>query len=45
MDPPIVVGLLMAGVLYSYLLYLVTKTYMEDDSPRKGWLYRQVGDN
>jgi len=41
MDLPVVFGLLTAGVLYSYLLYLVTKKYIEDDPPHKGWLFNQ----
>ena len=41
MDPSVVVCFLMAGVLYSYLVYLVTKPYTEEDPPHKGWLYNQ----
>lgn len=41
MDPPVIFGLLTAGVLYSCLLYLVTKPYREEDPPYKGWIYNQ----
>ena len=41
MDPPVIFGLLTAGVLYCCLVYLVTKKYIEEDPLHKGWLYNQ----